>query len=110
MARVEEIRSVPFADPAAGERVTRRPPPRLFGDVARELELPPLPDEALSPERLASEIALRLRYAPPELQALLETDSLASRFETLAGRMLEWKGRLQFLAPFRPQELDPRRN
>ncbi len=34
----------------------------LFGDMARELELPPLPAETLSPERLASEIALRLRY------------------------------------------------
>ena len=51
------------------------------------------PTRSSPPERLASEIALRLRYAPPELQALLETDSLASRFEALAGRMLEWKGR-----------------
>ena len=82
----------------------------LFGSVAQELELPPLPDEVFSPERLASEIALRLRYTPPELQAILETDSLASRFETLTARMLEWKGRVRFLSPFRPKELDPRRN
>ena len=82
----------------------------LFGDVARELELPPLPGEAVSPERLASEIALRLRYAPPELQALLEMDSLPSRFEALRARMLEWKNRLLFLAPFRRGELDPRNN
>ncbi len=109
VARVEEVRSVPFADPAQESRVTRAAA-ALFGDVARELELPPLPDEALSPERLASEIALRLRYAPAELQTILETDSVASRFEALAGRMLEWKGRLGFLAPFRPRELDPRRN
>ena len=86
------------------------PLPLLFDRIARELELPPLPQEALSPERLASEIALRLRYAPAELQSILETDSVPSRFEALAGRMLEWKGRLEFLAPFRPSELDPRRN
>jgi uncharacterized protein len=109
VARVEEIRSVPFSDPKEEDRVTRAAA-ALFTNVAAELELPPLPEEALPPERLASEIALRLRYTPPELQALLETDSLASRFETLAGRMLEWKGRLRFLAPFRPPDLDPRRN
>ncbi len=109
VARVEEIHSVPFPDRDEEQRITRAAE-ALFGNVARELELPPLPDEAFSPERLASEIALRLRYTPPELQAILETDSLAARFETLTGRMLEWKGRLRFLAPFRPPELDPRRN
>ena len=82
-----------FPSPTRDEeqRVTRAAA-ALFGNVARELELPPLPDEDLLPERLASEIALRLRYTPPELQAILETDSLAARFETLTGRMLEWKG------------------
>jgi Lon protease-like protein len=110
IARVEEIRSVPFPSRDEEQRVTRAAT-ALFGNVAEELELPPLPEEEVfSPERLASEIALRLRYTPPELQALLETDSLASRFETLTGRMLEWKGRLRFLEPFRPSELDPRRN
>ncbi len=109
IARVEEVRSVPFPDPDEEQRVTRAAA-ALFGNVSRELELPPLPDEVFSPERLASEIALRLRYTPPELQAMLETDSLASRFEALTGRMLEWKGRVQFLAPFRPTDLDPRQN
>jgi len=109
VARVEEIRSVPFASRDEEDRITRAAT-ALFGNVSQELELPPLPDEVFSPERLASEIALRLRYTPPELQSLLETDSLASRFETLTGRMLEWKGRLRFLAPFRPKDLDPRRN
>ena len=109
IAEVEEVRSVPFSDPAEEAEVTRAAA-ALFEGIARELELPPLPDETLSPERLASEIALRLRYGPGELQTILETDSLPSRFETLAGRMLEWKGRLRFLAPFRPAELDPRRN
>ena len=109
IARVEEVRSVPFPDPGEEQRVTRAAA-ALFGNVSRELELPPLPDEVFSPERLASEIALRLRYTPPELQAILETDSLASRFEALTGRMLEWKGRVRFLAPFRPTDLDPRQN
>lgn len=109
VARVAEVRSLPFDDPAEEARVTQAAA-ALFGGMARELDLPPLPAETLPPERLASEIALRLRYSPAELQAILETDSVASRFETLAGRMLEWKGRLQFLAPFRPSELDPRRN
>ena len=109
VARVEEIPTAPFAEPGEQERQVASAVD-LFRDVARELDLPPLPREALSPERLASEIALRLRYAPPELQALLETDSLPLRFEAVRGRMLEWKGRIQFLAPYRPREMDPRKN
>jgi Lon protease-like protein len=109
VARVEEVRTVPFPEAGEGER-TVASAISLYGEIARPLDLPPLPGEEISPERLASEMALRLRYAPPELQALLETDSLASRFETLRGRMREWKDRLEFLAPFRPGQLDPRRN
>jgi Lon protease-like protein len=109
VARVEEVRTVPFPKAEEGERIVASVT-GLFGEIARALDLPPLPSEAISPERLASEMALRLRYAPPELQALLETDALASRFETLRGRMREWKERLDFLAPFRPRELDPRNN
>ena len=109
VARVEEIPTGSFREPAEGERLVASAV-GLFGDVARQLDLPPLPGEDVSPERLASEIALRLRYAPPELQALLETDSLPTRFEALRGRMLEWKSRLEFLAPFRPKDLDPRNN
>lgn len=109
VARVEELRTVPFREPGEGERLVASAT-SLFGEVAVALELPPLPSEDLSPERLASEMALRLRYAPPELQSILETDSLASRFETLSARILEWKGRLEFLAPFRPRDLDPKNN
>jgi len=109
IARVEEIRSVPFSDPHQQTRVLAAAT-ALFGEVARDLELPPLPPEALSAEHLSSEIALRLRYAPPELQTLLETDSVETRYETLVSRMLEWKGRMEFLAPYRAKELDPRRN
>jgi len=109
VARVEELPTMSFREPGEQERLVSSAND-LFRDVARALDLPPLPSEALSPERLASEIALRLRYAPPELQELLETDSLPERFEVLRARMLEWKSRLLFLAPFRPRQLDPRRN
>jgi len=109
VARVEEIRSVPFPDPAAQARALSAAS-TLFAQLARDLELPPLPAETLSAERLASEIALRLRYSPQELQSILETDALPARFEAVTGRLFEWKARLNFLEPFRPSELDARRN
>lgn len=109
IARVEELPARPFAsreerDKAVATSVA------LFSEIAKDLELPPLPGGALSGERLASEIALRLRYGPPELQSILETDSLPGRYETLLGRMMEWRNRIRFLAPFRGKELDPGRN
>jgi uncharacterized protein len=109
VARVQEVRSLPFVDPGEQSQAVLRSL-ALFRELAGGLDLPALPSEVLSPERLASEIALRLRYTPEELQSILETDFLPARFETLNGRMLEWKARLEFLAPFRPVELDPRRN
>jgi Lon protease-like protein len=109
VAHVEELATAPFPEPGDEERQTSSAVD-LFREVARDLDLPPLPRESLSPERLVSEIALRLRYAPPELQELLETDSLPRRFEAVRGRMLEWKSRLHFLAPYRPKNLDPRKN
>ncbi len=109
MARVQEVRCLPFGDPGEQSQAVSRSR-ALFHELAGALDLPALPSEALSPERLASEIALRLRYSPEELQSILETDFLPARFETLSGRMLEWKARLEFLAPFRPAELDSRRN
>lgn len=109
VADVEEIPSVPFPD-SRGQARSLEIARALFAEVLGRLALPPLPDEDLAPERLASELALRLRYAPAELQSLLEEDSLSRRFETLIGRMLEWRGRIRFLEPFRPKEMDPRRN
>jgi|SRR5438876_2161655 len=109
LARVEALASLPFADAAEEERVSRNAAD-LFDRIRVPLELPPVPQTPLSAERLASEIALRLRYAPEELQALLETDSLPARFRTLMGRMREWRRRMDFLEPFRPSELDVTRN
>ena len=109
LARIEEIPAGPFAVRSERDRALQTAV-TLFGAIAGQLELPPLPTGATSPERLASEIALRLRYGPAELQAFLETDSLPARFETLTGRMLEWHNRIQFLAPYRPKDLDAGRN
>lgn len=108
-ARVEEVASVPFPDAGAAERA-RASLLRLFDQLAAPLELSPLPEEDLSPERLASEVALRLRYAPPELQTLLELDSVAGRYDQVAGRLRDWRRRMRFLEPYRPKDFDPGRN
>lgn len=108
-ARVEKLPEGSFASRADRDKALAASV-ALFSEIARHMELPPLPTGVLSGERLASEIALRLRYAPSELQVFLETDSLAARYETLLGRMLEWRNRIRFLAPFRPKDLDPGRN
>jgi len=109
IASVEEIASVPLPTPEEAARVTRMAT-RLFAAVAGQMELPPLPDGPLSAERLSSEIAVRLRYSAEELQAILELDQVGGRFGSLISRMLEWQRRIQFLAPFRPRELDVTRN
>lgn len=104
-ARVEEVPSARFGSAREASRVSRLAA-GLFDRVSRSIELPPLPEEPLAPERLASELALRLRYTPEELQELLETDSVAARFDALVGRMAEWEKRMRFLAPFRPPDAD----
>ena len=109
VARVERIPSIPFTDPVEESRIVREAAV-LFGELATALDLPPLPDEELSAERLGSELALRLRFDPAELQAILEADSVAARFQALLSRMREWEGRIAFLTPFRSNEADPSRN
>jgi uncharacterized protein len=109
VARVEEIESVPFASEAESKRACEEAA-SLFGRIAAAMNLASLPDTAVSPEHLGSEIAVRLRYEPAELQALLETDSVPARFETVMRRMREWESRIRFLAPFRRGEMDPGKN
>jgi len=109
VARVVEVPSRPLEEPER-ERVVAAAS-EGFAPLARAVGLPPLPGEPLSPERLASELALRLRYTPMELQAILETDSLADRFESVMSRIREWTSRMELLAPYRrPGEMDPRVN
>ena len=101
VARVELLSSIPFPSPSEASAACSEAA-ALFSELAAVMELPPLPEEDLGAERLASELALRLRYEPADLQALIETDSLPSRFEVLLARMREWQSRIAFLAPFRP--------
>ena len=62
VARVEEIASVPLPSPEEEARVTRMAA-RLFGAVADQMELPPLPEEPLS----GGETLFRNRGAAPLL-------------------------------------------
>ena len=109
VAEVEEIASIPFADAGDALRISTEAT-SLFREIAAAMEAPPLPEEPLEPERLASELAVRLRYDSSELQVLLETDWIAARFEALLSRMRDWRGRIEFLSPFRRGESDPSRN
>jgi Lon protease-like protein len=109
VARVEVIPSIPFSDPSR-ESAAVAETSALFTALSKAMELPPLPEERLSAERLASELALRLRYDAAELQALLKTDSVPDRFEALLSRMREWDGRIRFLAQYRRKDSDPGKN
>jgi uncharacterized protein len=109
VARVEEIESIPFRTDAEASRVSAEAR-SLFSEISGAMSLPPLPEETLSPERLGSELALRLRYEPSELQELLELDSLPARLDTLTTRMREWQNRIRLLSPFRRTGLDPSKN
>lgn len=109
MARVEEVESIPFRTDAEASRVCAEAI-SLFAGISEAMSLPPLPEETLSPERLGSELALRLRYEPSELQEVLETDSLATRLDALIRRMRDWEDRIRFLPPFRRVGLDPSKN
>jgi Lon protease-like protein len=109
IAEVQELVSVPFPDAEEASRAIGRLR-SLFAGIAAAMEMPPLPAGELDPERLASEVALRLRYDPSELQEVLETDSIPSRFAALFTRIREWQARIEFLAPFRTGEGDPSTN
>ena len=109
VARVQEVPSVGFASPDETSRVSLLAV-QLYAEVSRSMELSPLPEESLSSERLASELAVRLRYPPEELQELLETDAVSERFTALLTRMIEWERRIRLLAPHRPHDVDGRWN
>jgi Lon protease-like protein len=101
--RIASVDLVPvhgFPD-AASEGEAARRVRALFADLHAPMELPPLPSEPMSSERLSGELALRLRWPPAELQRLLETDSLSERFETIAARLAGWKEAADFLLPYR---------
>jgi len=107
--RVASVDLVPvraFPDPPAEDAAVRRSR-ALFAELHEAMELPPLPSESMSPERLSGELALRLRWSPGDLQSLLETDSLAERFESITTRLAAWKEAADFLHPYRGGETNP---
>ncbi|MGH9442673.1 MAG: LON peptidase substrate-binding domain-containing protein [Thermoanaerobaculia bacterium] len=82
----------------------------LFAGLQPQLDLPPLPAENLSAERLSGELALRLRWPPDTLQKILEAGSLPERFGAIASRLSEWKEMADFLKPYRSEVVDPLTN
>lgn len=100
VASVEIARVEGFPAPASEEGAIERVR-GLFSELRQALDLPPLPSEAMTPERLSGELALRLRWSPRELQELLETDSLPRRFEAIAERLEGWKSAVEMLKPYR---------
>ena len=103
VARVEEDPATPFPTPAE-EALVVGEIRELFAALQPELDLPPLPSEDLSAERLTGELALRLRWPPPALQEVLETNALRERFRSIAARLTEWKEAADFLRPYRGAE------
>jgi Lon protease-like protein len=108
-ATVEEAPTHPF--PSGVEEQTAVSGVReLFTGLQPQLDLPPLPSEALSAERLSGELALRLRWPPETLQRILEAESLQERFGAIASRLGEWKELADFLKPYRSESTDPLAN
>ena len=108
-ATVEEAPTDPF--PTGVEELAAVSGVReLFTSLQPRLDLPPLPSEALSAERLSGELALRLRWPPETLQRILEAESLKERFGAIETRLVEWKEMADFLKPYRSESVDPLSN
>jgi len=101
-AIVEIVPTEPFPDPAR-EKSAVASARTLFEELQPAMELPPLPSEELTAERFSGELALRLRWPPDALQGILATDSLASRFDAITARLVEWKSTTDFLKPYRAE-------
>jgi len=108
-ATVEEAPTEPFPS-GRDEEVTVSGVRELFSGLQPHLDLPPLPSESLSAERLSGELALRLRWPPDTLQKILEAASLPERFGAIAARLGEWKEMADFLKPYRAESVDPLSN
>ena len=99
-ATVEIVPTLGFPGPAM-ERSAVAAVRELFAHLQPVMDLPPLPSEELSAERLAGELALRLRWPPDALQELLVRDLLSDRFAAIVERLTEWKKTTDFLHPYR---------
>lgn len=109
VATIEEFPAAPFSS-RAEESSAIDPVRGMFDALAPAMELPPLPSEILSAERLSGELALRLRCSPDELQELFEAKTLAERFDSIGKRLSQWKAVTDLLAPYRGATLDPQSN
>jgi len=101
-ARVEVLSAVDYPDPGLGARAIAEVL-HLFGELQSAMDLPPLPSEELSAERLSGELALRLRWPPSDLQRILTLDALSERFDAIRERLAEWKSTADFLRPYRAE-------
>jgi Lon protease-like protein len=101
-ATVEVIPAAGFSE-AEGESGAVSAALAIFGELQEAMQLPPLPSESTSAERLSGELALRLRWPPDALQGILAMDSLGERFEAITARLSEWKEMTDFLRPFRAE-------
>ena len=108
-ATVEEAPTEPFPSGVEEEAIVTGVRD-LFAGLQPQLDLPPLPTEVLSAERLSGELALRLRWPPETLQKILEAGSLPERFGAIATRLSEWKEMADFLKPYRAESVDPLSN
>ncbi len=108
-ATVEEAPTDPFPS-ATEEQTTVSGVRELFAGLQPQLDLPPLPSEVVSAERLSGELALRLRWPPETLQQIFEAASLPERFGAIASRLSEWKHMAELLKPFRSGSVDPLSN
>lgn len=108
-ATVEEAPTQPFRSDVE-EQATVTGVRELFTGLQPQLDLPPLPSESLSSERLSGELALRLRWPPETLQKILEAGSLPERFGAISARLSEWKEMSDFLKPYRTESVDPLSN
>ena len=105
--RVEEIRSVPFPDPGEEQRVTRAAA-ALFGNVSPgRSSCRPCPPRASPPSGWPRRSRCACATRPRSSRRSSRPTRCRRGSRRSRGRMLEWKGRVRFLAPFRPKDLDP---
>jgi Lon protease-like protein len=115
VAEVEEAPAHPLAPGREGgpgrrdlRRLLTRSVEKLAVSVGRA-EARHLPG-TLSDEGLVNEAAARLGLGPVEQYALLEMDALSDRYAWVLDHVRSLQMRVDLLAPFRREEIDPRWN
>lgn len=115
LAEVEEVPVHPLA-PGREGGPGRRDLRRLLARGVEKLAVSVGRSEAshlagtLSDEGLVNEAAARLGLGPEERYSLLEMDALADRYAWVLDHVRSLQARVDLLAPFRREEIDPRWN